>query len=140
VIYWMALYCTADCVAVLYSAAIFLYFFLPFSHPPLSSYPPHIILFPAIPTFPPQATKLLKKSVKTNPSHAASWVALARIHQRTGQVMHCTVLYCCACMCTYTCVSRAFIHRHVYGRVEIRLYISTRASPSFRRRLNGGCI
>ena len=34
----------------------------------------------------PQAMKLLTKSVRSNPRHAASWVALGRIHQRNGQV------------------------------------------------------
>jgi tetratricopeptide (TPR) repeat protein len=34
----------------------------------------------------PQAMKLLLTSVKTNPKHAASWVALARLHQREGKV------------------------------------------------------
>ena len=34
----------------------------------------------------PQAMKLLTKSVRSNPRHAASWVALGRLHQRNGQV------------------------------------------------------
>ena len=91
----------------------------PSSHPPLSYHYSHLSS--------PQATKLLKKSVKTNPSHAASWVALARIHQRTGQVLHFTVM-----LCLYV---HAFIHGHVYVRVKIRLYIYKRASPSFWGRL-----
>ena len=100
------------------------------SHPPLPSIP----ATPASP--PPQATKLLKKSVKTNPSHAASWVALARIHQRTGQVLYCTILLVYA----RTHVHRAFMHRHLYVRVQIRTYIPTCASHSFCGRVNGACV
>ena len=33
-----------------------------------------------------QALDLLTKSVKYSPKHAASWTALARLHQRMGRV------------------------------------------------------
>jgi hypothetical protein len=83
-------HCTVQLIVLQYykeHAAFFLptfvYSFLPLFPPSSHS------SFPSTPTSPPpQATKLLKKSVKTNPSHAASWVALARIHQRTGQVLY----------------------------------------------------
>ena len=43
------------------------------------------------------ATKLLTRSIKSNPKHAASWVALARIHQRTGNLEQARYCYSCAC-------------------------------------------
>ena len=44
-----------------------------------------------------EATKMLTKSIKANTRHAASWVALAKIHQRTGRLEEARFCYSSAC-------------------------------------------
>ena len=60
------------------------------------------------------ATKLLTRSIKSNPAHAASWVALAKIHQRTGRLDE--ARYCFSSACDAD--SRSYVALQAWGALE----------------------